>query len=90
MHATLVDSFIVAYQLYVAPLSPAEKNAYCAESAGIEPLLGIPDGFLPRSSDALERYMGAMLAGPDLAVTEAARRLAGELFARRYPGSPGP
>jgi len=80
VHATLIDSFIVAYQLYVAPLSPAEKNAYCAESAGIEPLLGIPEGFLPRSSDALERYMGAMLAGPDLAVTEAARRLAGELF----------
>ena len=80
VHATLVDSFIVAYQLYVAPLSPAEKNSYCAESAGIEPLFGIPDGFLPRTSDALGRYMGAMLAGPDLAVTEAARRLAGELF----------
>jgi uncharacterized protein (DUF2236 family) len=80
VHATLVDSFIVAHELYVARLSPAEKNAYCAESAGIEPLLGIPNGFLPRTSDALERYMGSMLAGAGLAVTEPARRLAGELF----------
>lgn len=80
VHATLIDSFIVAYELYVAPLSPAEKDAYCAESAGIEPLLGIPLGFLPRTNDALESYMGTMLAGPRLAVTEAARRLAAELF----------
>lgn len=80
VHATLVDSFLLAYERFVAPLSPVEKNAYCAEAAGIEPLLGIPDGFLPRTTEALERYVHAMLAGPDLAVTEPARRLAAELF----------
>jgi uncharacterized protein (DUF2236 family) len=80
VHATLVDSFILAYELYVAPLTVLEKEQYCAESAGIETLLGIPEGFLPRSTLALERYMHAMLDGPDLVVTEAARRLAGELF----------
>ena len=80
VHATLVDSFMLAYELYVAPLTPAEKEQYCAESAGIEPLLGIPEGFLPRSTRALEGYMQAMFAGPDLAVNEAARRLARELL----------
>jgi uncharacterized protein (DUF2236 family) len=80
VHATLVDSLLLAYERFVAPLSPGEKDAYCAESASIEPLLGIPEGFLPRSTDALARYMHAMLAGPDLAVTEPARRLARELF----------
>jgi uncharacterized protein (DUF2236 family) len=80
VHATLVDSFMLTYELYVAPLTPAEKDQYCAESAGIEPLLGIPEGFLPRSTRALERYMQAMLTGPNLAVNEAARRLARELL----------
>ena len=80
VHATLVDSFILTYELYVAPLTPAEKEQYCAESAGIEPLLGIPPGFLPRSVRGLEGYMQAMLAGPDLVVSELGRRLARELL----------
>jgi uncharacterized protein (DUF2236 family) len=80
VHATLVDSFLLAYERFVAPLSRGEKDAYCAEAASIEPLLGIPEGFLPRSTDALGQYMRAMLAGSDLAVTEPARRLARELF----------
>jgi uncharacterized protein (DUF2236 family) len=80
VHATLVDSFILTYELCVAPLTGLEKEQYCAESAGIEPLLGIPEGFLPRSPLALERYMRDMLAGPDIMVTEAARRLARELL----------
>jgi uncharacterized protein (DUF2236 family) len=80
VHATLVDSSILTYELCVAPLSVLEKEQYCAESAGIEPLLGIPEGFLPRSTLALDRCMRDMLDGPDLVVTEAARRLARELF----------
>jgi len=80
VHATLVDSFILTYELYVAPLTPEEKEQYCAESAGIEPLLGIPPGFLPRSMGALEGYMQSMLAGPDLVVSDFARRLARELL----------
>ena len=80
VHATLVDSFMLTYEIYVAPLTPAEKEQYCAESAGIEPLLGIPPGFLPRSMAALECYMQSMLAGPDLVVSDFARRLARELL----------
>ena len=80
VHATLVDSFMLTYELYVAPLTPAEKEQYCAESAGIEPLLGIPPGFLPRSVRGLESYMQAMLDGPDLVVSEFGRRLARELL----------
>jgi uncharacterized protein (DUF2236 family) len=80
VHATLVDSFMRTYELYVAPLSAAEKEEYCTESAGIEPLLGIPPGFLPRSMRELECYMQAMLVGPGLMVSEPARRLARELL----------
>lgn len=80
VHATLVESFLLAYELYVAPLSPAERDRYCAETAGIEPRLGIPDGQLPRRMDELTRYVRGMLEGPDLRITEPARRLAAELF----------
>jgi uncharacterized protein (DUF2236 family) len=76
VHGTLVDSFLLAYGLYVRPLSPAERDAYCAESAGIETLLGMPGGWLPRSEAELGRYMTTMLAGPELRVTDTARELA--------------
>ena len=80
VHATLVESFLLAYELYVSPLSADERDRYCAETAGIEPRLGIPAGRLPRSADALSRYMQEMLNGPELAITEPAHRLARELF----------
>jgi uncharacterized protein (DUF2236 family) len=80
VHATLVESFLLAYELYVAPLSAADRDRYCAETAGIEPRLGIPDGQLPRRMDELGRYMRGMLEGPELTITEPARRLAAELF----------
>ena len=72
-----------------APLAPAEQERYVAEATGIEPRLGIPSGFLPRTVPALARYMEEMLAGPDLAVTEPARQLARELF-RPVPRVMGP
>jgi len=80
VHATLLDSFLLAYELYVAPLSAAAKDRYCAESAGIEPMLGIPDGRLPRSMRALAAYMDEMITGDELVVTDGARRLATELL----------
>ena len=80
VHATLLDSFLLAYELYVAPLSAADKDRYCAESAGIEPILGIPDGYLPRSTRDLSAYMDGMLGSGQLLVTDGARRLATELF----------
>jgi uncharacterized protein (DUF2236 family) len=89
VHATLVDSFLLAYELYVAPLAPAEKEQYVAEATAIEPRLGIPSGFLPRTVPALARYMEEMLSGPDLVITEPARQLARELF-RPVPRVMGP
>jgi uncharacterized protein (DUF2236 family) len=80
VHATLVESFLLAYELYVGPLDAGERDRYCAESAGIEPLLGIPDGRLPRSTRALAEYMDGMLGSGELVVTEDARRLAAELL----------
>ena len=76
VHATLLDSIPLTYELLVGPLTPAERDLYCTEAAIIEPLLGMPAGSLPRNSAELDTYMGEMLAGGTIAVTETSRALA--------------
>jgi uncharacterized protein (DUF2236 family) len=76
VHATLVDSFLLAYDRYVRPLSADERDAYCAESAGIESLLRIPAGALPRSAPELGSYVAARLGSGEIHVTDTARDLA--------------
>ena len=80
VHATLVDSFVVAYERYVGPLSPEEKDRYCAETAALELLFHLPPGLLPRSHEELGRYMDDVLASDVIAVTETARMLARRLL----------
>lgn len=80
VHATLVDSFLRAYELYVRPLSPAERDTYCAESAGIESLLHIPAGSLPRSAAELDSSIAARLGSGEIRVTDTARELAREIL----------
>jgi uncharacterized protein (DUF2236 family) len=81
VHATLLDSLPLVYELYVGPLTAPERDAYCAEASGIEPLLGLPAGSLPRDTAALRRYMDGMYAGGQIAVGDTARRLARGLLA---------
>jgi uncharacterized protein (DUF2236 family) len=85
VHATLLDSLPLAYEHFVGPLTAEEKDRYCAEASGIEPLLGIPSGYLPRDTTALRAYMEGMYASGEIAVGQTARRLARELLA-----PPGP
>jgi len=79
VHATLLDSFLPTYELFVAPLTAEERDRYCAESSGIGPLLGIPPGYLPRDVAGLRAYMDARLTSGEIAVTDTARRLAREI-----------
>jgi uncharacterized protein (DUF2236 family) len=85
VHATLLDMNVRVYELCVGFLSVDEKDRYCAEASAIEEPLGIPHGRLPRSFGALGRYMDAMLASGDVAVTETARTLARAIL---YPPVP--
>lgn len=86
VHATLVDSIPLAYQLLVGPLTPDERDRYCAEAAIMEPLLGMPDGWLPRDAAALDTYLHGMLSGGSLAVTDTSRALArAVLYPPRWP-----
>jgi uncharacterized protein (DUF2236 family) len=76
VHATLLESIPLTYQLLVGPLSVHERDRYCAESAIMEPLLGMPDGWLPRDAAQLDSYIRDTLAGGTLVVTDTSRALA--------------
>lgn len=82
VHATLLESVPLAYDLLVTPLTPLERDRYCAEAAIMEPLLGLPAGWLPRDSAQLDTYMREMLAGGGIVVTDTGRALARALL---YP-----
>ena len=85
VHATLLDSFLGAYRLFVGPLDTVEADRYCLESSGIEARLGIPAGRLPRTESALRAYLEAMLASRVVEVTDTARALAREVLAPPAP-----
>ena len=64
VHATLVDSAIVAYRTFVGPLSPVEADAYYQQTKAGGSLLGIPKARFPRRFGDFREYLEAMLAGP--------------------------
>ncbi len=76
VHATLVESIPLTYATFVAPLSLRERDRYCLEAAFMEPLLGMPAGWLPRDSAQLDAYMREMLASGSLCVNDTSRALA--------------
>jgi len=82
VHATLLDSYLLTYELLVGPLTAEEQDRYCAESRRAESLLAMPPGCLPGSVVELREYLAHMLASGDIAVGETARRLAQDIL---YP-----
>jgi uncharacterized protein (DUF2236 family) len=82
VHATLLESSLLTYEMLVGPLTPRERDRYCAEAAIMEPLLGMPAGSLPRDASGLDTYMREMLAGGRIVVTDTSRAVARALL---YP-----
>ena len=76
VHATLLDSIPLTYELLVGPLTLPERDRYCSEAAIMEPLLGMAAGWLPRDAAQLDIYMREMLAGGGIVVTDTSRALA--------------
>lgn len=85
VHCTMLDVFPRAYRLYVGRLTDAEWDRYCAEASRVEPLLGMPDGYLPRSRRELDAYMRRMLDTGQIAVSEQSRTLGREILRPRAP-----
>jgi uncharacterized protein (DUF2236 family) len=77
VHATLIDSTLVANDAWLDPLSRARRAAFYAESRPIGRAFGIPDALLPPDLDAFDAYVASMLApGGPVRVTDVARELA--------------
>lgn len=82
VHATLLESTLLTYELLVEPLAISERDRYCSEATIMEALLGMPPEALPRDSAQLDAYMREMMAGGSLVVTDTSRALARALL---YP-----
>ncbi len=63
VHATLIDSTIVANDAWIEPLPEARRAAFYAETLAVGRAFGIPPGLLPPDLDAFEAYLESML-GP--------------------------
>jgi uncharacterized protein (DUF2236 family) len=81
VHATLLDSLPLAYELFVGPLTSEEKDSYCAEAAEAGRQFGIDRELLPTRFDELQCYVQQMLTSGELCVTPRARTLANALLA---------
>jgi uncharacterized protein (DUF2236 family) len=74
--ATLVDSALVVHARCVRSLARAERDAYWRDYKVIGREFGLREGDMPDAIEDLEEYVAAMLAGPDLHVTDRSRELA--------------
>lgn len=84
--ATLVDSVLRVYERFVSPLAFAEKCAYYADAARLAQWLGIPQEFVPPTFTAFNLYMGVMLYGDTLQITDDARKVVDALYAQTLRG----
>lgn len=82
VHATLVDTALVAHDLVLPPLDPAERERYYAESRILGALFGLGPEDQPADWAGFRAYMAAMTgpSGP-LGVSAAARGVAGPVLA---------
>jgi uncharacterized protein (DUF2236 family) len=80
VHATLIESMVVAYELFVDPLTPEEKDRYAVDAAWLARELGVDADQLPRSYREVEAYLQACYGSGEIAVGEPARTLAGALL----------
>jgi uncharacterized protein (DUF2236 family) len=77
--ATLVDTALQVYELFVEPLGPFARESYYAEQCGIGRLLGAAD--VPEDHAAFRAWFDACVAGEALCVTPLAREIADAVLA---------
>jgi uncharacterized protein (DUF2236 family) len=81
VHATLVETALVAYALALPALTREQRERYYAESRLFAALFGIPSEYLARDWTAFAAYTEAMARSSTLTVTAPARVMAHRLLA---------
>ncbi len=85
VHATLVDTLLLCYDLFIGPLPLAEQNEYYQQSKAVAHLLGLLPERMPGSVDELRAYVHDVTHSNTLAATPHARRLAQQVL---FPPAP--
>ncbi len=73
VYATLIDSSVLAYETFVAPLSPARREQYYAEFRRAGLFWGIPAECFPPSLFELRAWMTELMASGEVGVTAQGR-----------------
>jgi uncharacterized protein (DUF2236 family) len=75
VHATLIETAMMAYELVLPPLTAARRQRYYDESRLFAALFGIPDACLPPDWNSFSAYVAATMQSDTLAVSPQARAL---------------
>lgn len=91
VQATLIHTSVEAYERWVGPISPAERDVFWTEARSVGARLGIPLTLSPTDWPAFEAYWDRMLApsGP-IHITPTARRLGRVVVGSPLPFLPSP
>ena len=85
VHATLVDTGLRAYEMFIETLSDEDRATYYEESKITGRLFGIPETLLPPTWSKFEKYMRTMTQGNQLAVSPAAQDIAASILQPAAP-----
>ena len=85
VHATLIDTLLLCYTLFVGPLTPAEQDEYYQQSKEVAHLLGLLPEKMPGTVDDLRSYVNDMVNSNRLAATPQGRRLVQQVL---FPPAP--
>lgn len=80
VHATLVDTMLLCYLLFIGPLTPVEQETYYQESKGVAHLLGLPPEKMPGTVYDLREYVQDMVHSNRIVATPQARQLAQQVL----------
>ena len=81
VHATLVETALLSYELLLPPLTREQRERYYDEGKLFAALFGIPSESLPRDWAAFSAYTAAMMQSDTLTVTPQARTIGRQLVA---------
>ncbi|MBO0796256.1 MAG: DUF2236 domain-containing protein, partial [Ktedonobacteraceae bacterium] len=85
VHATLIDTILIMYPMFIGPLSIEEQERYYQESKKIAHLLGLAEADMPETVGDLRRYVHEMVYSDRLAATPEARQLVQQVL---FPPAP--
>lgn len=85
VHATLVETALMAHELVLPPLAVEERERYWTESRTFGALFGLTGDDLPADWSGFVAYTAAMAQSDTLTVSPAAREIAAQIFGGARP-----